>query len=110
MSCMLLPFGDFVFAAFSRISCSVSRLLSARILKLPHLDCEAGMAVFFTQLPFANWKKSSQASAERSIREVSNPVDWAIVEKHIAYSIIAVAMLRRRVFCIEFCSLRRGRD
>src|SRR6187431_1630119 len=87
------------------MSCRTSRLLSARILKLPQRDCEAGIAVFFTQLPFANSKKSSHASTERFIREVSKPTPWAKVERHSVYSITMTVTLRKKVLCIKICSL-----
>jgi hypothetical protein len=67
-------------------------------------DCEAGMVVFFTQLPFANWKKSSHASTERSMREVSKAIPWAKVERHSVYSITSTVTLRKKVLRIKICS------
>src|SRR5439155_24757958 len=89
-----------IFAAFSRLSCSTSRLLSARLLKLPQRAWDGGIGVFLTQLPLANWKKSSQASAVVSIRLTSKAFVWAIALSVNEYRTSAAVRKRKSLLRI----------
>src|SRR5215471_12352424 len=74
MICSVLPLGAFVsFEASSRMSLSLSLVVSPACQRLLHRVMEAGIGLAPRQAPFAYWKKSVHGSVLRSRSLTSIP-------------------------------------